>query len=94
MGFVIVYLITSQIHIAPVFVGKLATALQLVMVALVLLAPEISTLVPGYGGFLSVLWWSAAGTAILATLVYIRNGSRYIELFERAHAKDMDAPTD
>jgi cardiolipin synthase len=94
MGFAIVYLITSQIHIAPVFVGKLATALQLVMVALVLLAPEISTLVPGYGGFLSVLWWSAAGTAILATLVYIRNGSRYIELFERAHAKDVDALTD
>ncbi len=97
IGFLVVYLITSQIHIAPVFLGKLATALQLVMVALVLLAPEIATVVPHYQIFLSILWWSAAGTAILATLVYIRNGSRYIEAFERTQANDAsdaDARTD
>ncbi len=94
IGFLIVYLITSHIHIAPVFLGKLATALQLVMVALVLLAPEISPLIPGYDRFLGVLWWSAAGAAILATLVYIRNGSRYIEHFERAQGKSAEARTD
>lgn len=94
IGFLLVYLITSQIHIAPVFLGKLATALQLVMVALVLLAPEIAAVVPGYRRFLRVLWWSAAGTAILATLVYIRNGSRYIEAFERTQAKDAEARTE
>ncbi len=94
IGFVLVYLITSQIHIAPVFLGKLATALQLVMVALVLLAPEIATVVPGYKVFLRVFWWSAALTAILALLVYIRNGSRYIEAFERTLPKDADAPSD
>ena len=38
--------------------------------------------------------WSAAGTAILATLIYIRNGSRYIEQYERAHAKSADARPD
>ncbi|MEJ2702105.1 MAG: CDP-alcohol phosphatidyltransferase family protein [Sedimentisphaerales bacterium] len=64
IGFVIVYLITSRIHIAPVFVGKLATALQRIW-------------------FLRVLWWSAAATALLATLVYIRDGSRYIEAYEQ-----------
>jgi len=82
IGFVIVYFITSRFLIAPVFIGKLATALQLSMVAGVLIAPEISSLLSGWIWFLRVLWWSAAGTAILATLIYIRNGSRYIEQYE------------
>jgi cardiolipin synthase len=85
IGFLIVYLITSQTHIVPVFMGKLATALQLVMVAAVLVAPEASRILPGYPWLLRVLWWSAAGTAVLAALIYIRNGSRYIEQYERAN---------
>lgn len=83
IGFAIVYLITSKIHIAPVFVGKLATALQLSMVAGVLIAPEVSSVLPGWIWFLRVLWWSAAGTALVATLIYIRDGSRYIEAYEQ-----------
>ncbi len=86
IGFSIVYLITSQIRIAPVFIGKLATALQLSMVAGILIAPEVSGVLPGWDWFLWILWWSAAGTAILATLIYIRNGSRYIEEYEQASA--------
>ncbi|MBL7187410.1 MAG: CDP-alcohol phosphatidyltransferase family protein [Phycisphaerae bacterium] len=83
IGFAIVYLITSQIHIVPVFVGKLATTLQLSMVAAILIGPEASTVLPGWIWLLRTLWWSAAGTAILATLIYIRNGSRYIEEYEQ-----------
>lgn len=83
IGFLIVYFITSRIHIVPVFIGKLATALQLSMVAGILIAPEISGILPGWIWFLRILWWSAAGTAILATLIYIRNGSRYIEQYEQ-----------
>jgi len=82
IGFVIVYFITSQIRIAPALVGKIATALQLSMVAGILIAPEVSGFVPGWIWFLRVLWWSAAGTAILAILIYIRKGSRYIEEYE------------
>ena len=84
IGFVIVYLITSQIRIAPVFIGKLATALQLSMVAGILIAPEVSGVLPGWDWFLWILWWSAASTAILTTLIYIRNGSRYIEQYEQS----------
>jgi len=86
IGFLILYLITSQTHIAPVFAGKLATALQLSMVACILVAPELALVIPGYRWFVRVLWWSAAGMAVLATLIYIRNGSRYIEQYERAQA--------
>jgi phosphatidylglycerophosphate synthase len=86
IGFAIVYLITSQIHIAPVFIGKLATTLQLSMVAAILVAPEASAVLGGWIWLLRILWWSAAGTAILATLIYIRDGSRYIEQYEQSLA--------
>jgi len=91
IGFIILYLITSQTHIVPVCVGKLATALQLVMVTAVLVAPELSHIFPPYRWFVHVLWWSAGGMAVLAALIYIRNGSRYIELYERAHATSSGA---
>ncbi len=83
IGFIIVYLITSKIHIAPVFVGKLVTTLQLSMVAGILIGPEVSSILTGWIWFLRILWWSAAGTAILVTLIYIRDGSRYIEVYEQ-----------
>jgi CDP-diacylglycerol--glycerol-3-phosphate 3-phosphatidyltransferase len=86
LGFLIVYLITSQVHIVPVWAGKLATALQLCMVTAVLVAPELAQVIPGYHWFARVLWWSAGGAALLAALIYIRNGTRYIEQYERAQA--------
>ncbi|HUW18617.1 MAG TPA: CDP-alcohol phosphatidyltransferase family protein [Sedimentisphaerales bacterium] len=89
IGFVILYLITSQIRIAPALIGKAATALQLSMVAGILIAPEVSGFFAGWIWFLRLLWWSAAAAAVLATLVYIRNGSRYIEQYERSLSKNV-----
>ena len=83
IGFLVMYLITSHAHIVPVFAGKLATALQLSMVIAVLVAPDLAGVIPGYHGFVHVLWWSAAAAAVIAALVYIRDGSRYIEDYER-----------
>ncbi len=82
LGFVVIYLFTSQIRIQPAFIGKTATTLQLAMVSAILIAPEVSAFVPGWIWFLRVLWWSASGTAICTMLVYIRNGSRYIAEYE------------
>lgn len=82
LGFIIVYLVTAQVRIESVWVGKLAAVLQLSMVAAVLIAPEVSQFFPGWVLFTRLLWYSAAGTAILATLIYIRTGIRYIEEFE------------
>ena len=83
MGFIVVYFLTLQIRIVPKLVGKIATALQLSMVAGILLAPEISVFVPGWIWLLRTLWWSAAATAIFATLFYIRLVSRYVEEHEQ-----------
>ncbi len=85
IGFIIVYFITTQIRIIPAHIGRIATALQLSMVTAILIAPEVSTIIPGWIWFLRVLWWSAACTAILGTLIYIRTGSRYIEQYEHGH---------
>ncbi len=82
IGFVIVYFITFEIFITPILIGKIATALQLIMVLATLISPEMSRIIPAWKWPLNVLWWSAAGTAILATLIYIRNGSRYISEHE------------
>ena len=88
IGFVIVYFITFQVRIVPAFVGKVATTLQLSMVAAILIAPEVSRIIPGWIWFLRFLWWSAAATAIAETLIYIRNGSRYIEQYEQGISKN------
>ena len=82
IGFIIVYFITLKVRIVPGMIGKIATTLQLSMVAVILLAPEISILIPSWIWIITVLWWSAATTAILTTLIYIRKGSRYIEEHE------------
>jgi cardiolipin synthase len=82
IGFIIVYFITSSVRIVPVFIGKFATVLQLSMVAGILIGPEMSNLIGWWIWVMRLLWWLAAGAAVLSTLVYIRDGSRYIEQFE------------
>jgi cardiolipin synthase len=83
IGFVIIYFLTSRFYIAPMLVGKVGIWLQSSMVTAILIAPEVSSFLHGWIWFLRVLWWSAAATAILATLIYIRNGIRYIEQHEQ-----------
>ncbi len=83
LGFLTIYFMTFKVHIVPVLAGKASTALQLSMVSAVLLSPEISQIIPGWIWLLRFLWWTAAGCAVLATLVYIRNGIRYIERYSQ-----------
>jgi cardiolipin synthase (CMP-forming) len=82
LGFLILYFLTLQVKIIPAFIGKIATTLQLSMVAAILIAPEVSRSLPGWIWFVRFLWWSSAVTAIIATLIYIHAGTKYIEEFE------------
>jgi cardiolipin synthase (CMP-forming) len=83
LGFLIVYFLTGKVLVVPVFAGKASTALQLSMVAAILIAPEVSSVFHGWVYFVHVLWWSAAAAALIATLVYIRAGSKFIEQYEQ-----------
>jgi cardiolipin synthase len=91
LGFIIVYFVTFQVCIQPVFVGKLATTLQLSMVAAVLVGPELSSILPLWWWLARGIWWSAAGAAVLAALVYIRKGMYYIEQFEQKSMGNKNA---
>jgi cardiolipin synthase len=82
LGFVILYFMTLEIKIIPAYIGRVATVLQLTMVAAILIAPEMSKVIGGWIWFLRFLWWSAAATAIISTLIYTRAGTRYMEQFE------------
>ena len=83
LGFLILYFLTFQVKLIPAPIGRMATVLQLSMVAAILIAPEASKVLTGWIWFLRFLWWSAATTAIITTLIYIRAGTRYIEEFEK-----------
>jgi cardiolipin synthase len=83
LGFLIVYFLTGKVLVVPVFAGKASTALQLSMVAAILIAPEVSTVFYGWVYFVHVLWWSAAAAALIATLIYICAGSKFIEQYEQ-----------
>jgi cardiolipin synthase len=85
IGFFVTFMFTQQVKVQPVYIGKVATAMQLIMVGLVLLAPEFAKVIPYYKSGLEVLWWSVAGMAIAATAIYIRTGSGYIEEVEKAN---------
>jgi len=87
IGFLVVYMFSQQVRIIPIKIGKLATGLQLTMVTAILLAPEISIAVPFWLWILRILWWSVAATAIIATALYIRAGSHFIEEAEKTSAK-------
>jgi phosphatidylglycerophosphate synthase len=87
IGFLIVYFLTGKVLVVPVLAGKASTALQLSMVAAILIAPEVSTVFHGWVYFVRVLWWSAAGAAFIATLVYIRAGSKFIEQYEQHNGR-------
>ena len=87
VGFLIVFFLTGKLRVMPVLAGKISTALQLSMVAAILIAPEITSVVPGWIWFLRLLWWSAAVAALVATLVYIRIGSKFIEQYEQHNGR-------
>jgi len=86
IGFVAVYMVTSKIHIVPALLGKTATVLQCLMVSTILIAPEVSSFFSGWKHLVHTLWWSAAAVAVMATLLYIRAGSRFLEQYEREQA--------
>jgi CDP-diacylglycerol--glycerol-3-phosphate 3-phosphatidyltransferase len=83
IGFLIIYFMLGKVHIVTAFAGKASTALQLSMVPAILIAPEVSPFFHGWVYFVQALWWSAAIAALIATLVYVRVGSKFIEQFEQ-----------
>jgi CDP-diacylglycerol--glycerol-3-phosphate 3-phosphatidyltransferase len=87
LGFIIIYLVTSEVKIVPVTAGKITTALQLSMVLAILISPNITAHWDDYRYFVRFLWWTTSGMAILTMIVYTRNGTKYLNEFEQQQKK-------
>ncbi|MBN2211217.1 MAG: CDP-alcohol phosphatidyltransferase family protein, partial [Sedimentisphaerales bacterium] len=83
LGFIIIYFITSELHIVPARMGKSCTVVQAVMVPAMLLAPDVLPVWTGYRTVVEILWWSVGAAAVLTVITYTRNGSRYVNAFEQ-----------
>jgi len=74
IGFGLVYATTREFFIEPRIFGKACTLVQLVMIAFVLVAPDLPA---ELAGVLPALWWLASALAIVATVDYLRIGNRF-----------------
>lgn len=81
IGCLLVYLSTGEFFIQPRVWGKVCTLVQLVMLAAVLIAPDLPTglqrLVPG-------LWWIASAIAVIAMVDYYALGNRFASRYHQA----------
>jgi CDP-diacylglycerol--glycerol-3-phosphate 3-phosphatidyltransferase len=83
LGFITVFMmVTSEVHLKPVAVGKFATFLQLSMVLSVLVAPEMYARWAWWWYVPRILWWTATSIAIATVFMYIRTGANYIQKHE------------
>lgn len=78
VGFLAIYLISGRLWVQPNRVSKACTALQSVMVAAILAAPEARKVTEYYPIFLNTLWWSVAALAGATALIHTRRGTRFV----------------
>jgi cardiolipin synthase len=88
LGFLTLYFLTGDVHIKPVWAGKLATFLQLMMVASILIAPEMTQKLSGWAVWVPICWWLAGVAAIAAGTIYIYGGLRYINQLEQQNRQE------
>jgi CDP-diacylglycerol--glycerol-3-phosphate 3-phosphatidyltransferase len=74
IGFLLLYAVTGRFFIRPRVLGKVCTLVQLVMVGLMLSAPDWAGLA---AKIVPVFWWLTSGLAIAALADYLRIGSRF-----------------
>ncbi len=93
LGFIITFLLTGQVHIRPVWAGKVSTFLQIIMVFSILIGPEMVRWVAIWPAITAAIYWATGFCAMVATFVYIYRGIRYIEEFGNTE-KVISGPLD
>ncbi len=84
IGFGLVYLTTGQFFVRPRPLGKTCTLLQLFMIAVVLVSPDLP---PRLREAAPLFWWAASGLAIAAAVDYLVVGNRFAR---RQHLADQE----
>ena len=79
IGFIVLYLVTDRFVVHPNRIGKLATFAQLVMVGLVLIAPDLNRLGGRIGWYLAqIAGVTVVAMSIAAVISYTRFGLRAV----------------
>ena len=79
IGVLIIQLVVGRLAIQPSKLGRTCTVAQLAMVLGTLLSPDISLASPAVAWWLvRILWWSAAGLAVLTLANYTRIGVKHL----------------
>ncbi len=81
LGFVLIYFLTETYFVSPRILGKLCTAMEAVMVAGVLVAPDLPIALQRA---IPVMWWLVCASAVLALADYLRLGARYAAQHEKS----------
>ena len=75
IGFCVIYFSTSRVYVDPRRIGKWCTLAQLLMIIVVLLAPDLpQSLKP----LPSLLWWAASILAVGTVIRYFQLGHRFV----------------
>ena len=79
VGFLVVYLVTDRFRVWPTRTGKACTFGQVVMVGLVLIAPDLDGCLPRLGSSMAIVAsWIVAFLCGLAAVSYTRLGLRFV----------------
>jgi len=95
LGFIVIYLVTDKFRIRTTMVGKITTVGQLVMVTLVLLAPDLNAAWRQLGSRLAATAsWAVAGLSVVAIISYARLGLRFLAGQDRPLEPNREADTE
>lgn len=95
LGFLVLHLVTGHVKVRPTRAGKLCTLGQIVMVAGVLLAPDLNRLGYGVGSRLADgLGWGAVVLCVLAIGSYTRLGLAMLMQHEAGAATPAESETE
>ncbi len=74
-GFMVLFLLTGTLRIQPTRVGKVCTTMQLVMVVVVLVAPDVNAIATDLGAAAAgVMGWTVMAFCVLSVASYTRLG--------------------
>ncbi len=90
MGFMVIYFLTSKIHIVPCQEGKISTTLQLCMVLGILISPEVIRIFSAFVYVIQFLWWLCALMAVLTIIAYTRKGAKFVNEYEHGVHKVVE----
>jgi CDP-diacylglycerol--glycerol-3-phosphate 3-phosphatidyltransferase len=90
LGTVALLALAGRVSVAPRLLGKLGTFLQLLLVMLTLVAPDVDRFAPGAGRVTLIgLWWVVGAVSVASAVDYVGVGVRQLRSARAAAASAL-----